>query len=186
MTYAAKITLKYDSTWDRTGGIYDEEMIPEEHITFECPVDDLNSIQLFQFFAKFALAMGHNEAGIAKGAAYVAFNDMRSFEDMKKTADDYDLVMKEDHIKTIGIWEEEIRELKEKLARVLPGQYDEEDIKAIIDESTDGGYNAWGNLIPGSPEAYDKGCKCPILDNQDMPNYKKWVNADCPLHGKAK
>jgi hypothetical protein len=105
---------------------------------------------------------------------------------MKKTADDYDLVMKEDHIKTIGIWEEEIRELKEKLARVLPGQYDEEDIKAIIDESTDGGYNAWGNLIPGSPEAYDKGCKCPILDNQDMPNYKKWVNADCPLHGKAK
>jgi hypothetical protein len=92
-------------------------MIPEEHITFECPAEDLNSIQLFQLFAKFAGAMGHNEAGISKGACYVAFNEMRSFEDMKKTADDYDLVMKEDHIKTIRIWETEIRDLKAKLSR---------------------------------------------------------------------
>jgi hypothetical protein len=109
--------LKFDSTWDHKGGIYDDEMIPEEHITFECPAEDLNSIQLFQLFAKFAGAMGHNEAGISKGACYVAFNEMRSFEDMKKTADDYDLVMKEDHIKTIRIWETEIRDLKAKLSR---------------------------------------------------------------------
>jgi hypothetical protein len=50
MTYTAKVTLKYDSTWEQTRGIYDEEMIPEEHITFEAPVEDINSIQLFQFF----------------------------------------------------------------------------------------------------------------------------------------
>jgi hypothetical protein len=115
--HSAKVTLKFDSTWDHKGGIYDDEMIPEEHITFECPAEDLNSIQLFQLFAKFAGAMGHNEAGISKGACYVAFNEMRSFEDMKKTADDYDLVMKEDHIKTIRIWETEIRDLKAKLSR---------------------------------------------------------------------
>lgn len=115
--HSAKVTLKFDSTWDHKGGIYDDEMIPEEHITFECPAEDLNSIQLFQLFAKFAGAMGHNEAGIAKGACYVAFNDMRSFEEMKKTADEYDLVMKEDHIKTIRIWETEIRDLKAKLSR---------------------------------------------------------------------
>jgi ribosomal protein S27E len=117
MSYEAKITLKFDSTWDRKGGIYDDEIIPEEHITFECTVDDLNSIQLFQFFAKFAGAMGHNEAGIAKGAAYVAFNEMRSTEDMRKTAEEYDLKLVEDHIKTITIWEAEIRDLKAKLSR---------------------------------------------------------------------
>jgi hypothetical protein len=120
MTYEAKITLKYDSTWNRTGGIYDEEEIPEEHITFECPVDDLNTIQLFQFFAKFASAIGHNEAGIAKGACYVAFNEMRSTEDMRKTADDYDLKLIEDY--TDKLWEiekldKEIRDLKAKLSR---------------------------------------------------------------------
>ena len=78
MTYSAKITLKYDSTWEQTRGIYDEEMIPEEHITFETPVEDMNTIQLFQFFAKFALAMGHNDVGITKGACYIAFNDRGS------------------------------------------------------------------------------------------------------------
>jgi len=177
MTYTAKVTLKYDSTWEQTRGIYDEEMIPEEHITFEAPVEDINSIQLFQLFAKFALSMGHSEAGIAKGAAYVAFNDMRSFEDMKKTADEYDLVMKEDHIKTIGIWEAEIRGLKEKLARVLPEQYGKIDFSEL--------YRSWDNLIPGSYAAVENGCKCPVMDNEEMSDDKKWVNADCPLHGNA-
>ena len=37
-----------------------------------------------------------------------------------------------------------------------------------------------------SDEAYAEGCKCPILDNQDMPDHKKWVNGDCPLHGTGK
>ena len=97
MTYKAKITLKYDSTWESIHGIYDEELIPEEHITFECPVEDMTTIQLFQFFAKFAAAMGHNEAGIAKGACYVAFNEMRTPEEMRKTADYYDLKLVEDY-----------------------------------------------------------------------------------------
>jgi hypothetical protein len=197
MTYTAKVTLKYDSTWEQTRGIYDEEMIPEEHITFEAPVEDINSIQLFQLFAKFALCMGHNEAGIAKGAAYVAFNDMRSIEDMRKTAHEYDLMLDEDYTKKLAEYdaqqdrdiaglEKEIKELKAQLARVLPEQYDDEDIASIINESTDGGYKPWGNLVPGSGEAYRKGCTCPILDNQEMPDDKKWVSSDCPVHGKAK
>jgi hypothetical protein len=143
MTYEAKITLKYDSTWERTGGIYDEEMIPEEHITFECPVDDLNTIQLFQFFAKFASAIGHNEAGIAKGACYVAFNEMRSTEDMRKTADDYDLKLIEDY--NDKLWEiekldKEIRDLKAKLSRLENPdnpQYTEEEMDAMSHEVSD-------------------------------------------------
>jgi len=183
--HSAKVTLKFDSTWDHKGGIYDDEMIPEEHITFECPAEDLNSIQLFQLFAKFAGAMGHNEAGIAKGACYVAFNDMRSFEEMKKTADEYDLVMKEDHIKTIRIWETEIRDLKAKLSRFENPdnpQYTDGEMNALCAEE----YGAWNNLVPGSYAAVENGCKCPVMDNEEMPDDKKWVNGDCPLHGKVK
>jgi hypothetical protein len=122
--YSAKITLKYDSTWEQTRGIYDEEMIPEEHITFETPVEDMNTIQLFQFFAKFAGAMGHNEAGIAKGACYVAFNEMRTTEEMRKTAEEYDLKINEDFFEKISEYEEEvyqltntIKDLRAKLSR---------------------------------------------------------------------
>jgi hypothetical protein len=171
-------------------------MIPEEHITFECPAEDLNSIQLFQLFAKFAGAMGHNEAGIAKGACYVAFNDMRSTEEMRKTAEDYDLKLVEDYREKIleyetkqdnyvGKLETEIRDLKAKLSRFENPDnpnYTDEEMDAMCSEQ----YGAWNNLVPGSDEAYKKGCKCPILDNQEMPDNKKWVNGDCPLHGKVK
>jgi hypothetical protein len=194
--YSAKVTLKFDSTWDRKGGIYDDEIIPEERITFECPVDDLNSIQLFQFFAKFAGAMGHNEAGVAKGAAYVAFNEMRSTEDMRKTADDYDLVLVEDHRKKLNEYdadqdkelkklEAEIRDLKAKLSRCQnpdnPNYTDEE-----MDAMTAEYHKEWKGLVPGSSSAVMMGCKCHVMDNEEMPDDKKWVNGDCPLHGKVK
>jgi len=121
MTYTAKVTLKYDSTWEQTRGIYDEEEIPEEHITFECPAQDLNTIQLFQLFARFAGTMGHTESGIAKGACYVAFNEMRSTEQMRKTAEEYDLKLIEDYHDVV--WkmqdlEAEVRDLRAKLSRL--------------------------------------------------------------------
>jgi hypothetical protein len=190
--YSAKVTLKFDCTWDRTGGIYDDEIIPEEHITFECPVDDLNTIQLFQFFAKFAGAMGHNEAGIAKGAAYVAFNEMRTTEAMRKTAEEYDLKLIEDvreyetkQDKYVAKLETELRDLKAKLSR-----YENPDNPNYTDEEMDAmsaeEYGAWNNLVPGSYAAVENGCKCPVMDNEEMPDDRKWVNGDCPLHGKVK
>jgi hypothetical protein len=167
-------------------------MIPEEHITFECPAEDLNSIQLFQLFAKFAGAMGHNEAGIAKGACYVAFNDMRSTEEMRKTAEDYDLKLVEDYRKRIFEYDEEfrqasntIRDLKAKLSRFEnpdnPNYTDEE-----MDAMTAEYHKEWKGLVPGSSSAVMMGCKCPVMDNEEMPDDKKWVNGDCPLHGKVK
>lgn len=45
---------------------------------------------------------------------------------------------------------------------------------------------AWNGLVPGSDESVRKGCKCPVMDNAEMPEDRKWVNGDCPLHGKAK
>jgi hypothetical protein len=196
MTYTAKVTLKYDSTWEQTRGIYDEEMIPEEHITFEAPVEDINSIQLFQLFAKFALSMGHSEAGIAKGAAYVAFNDMRSIEDMRKTANEYDLMLNEDYTKKLAKYdaqqdrdivklENEIKELKAKLAEILPEQYGRGDYPRDDGSEWDS-YKEWNDVVPGSYAAVNQGCKCPVMDNEEMPDDRKWVNGDCPLHGKVK
>jgi hypothetical protein len=192
MTYTAKITLKFDSTWEQTRGIYDEEIIPEEHITFETPVEDMNTIQLFQFFAKFAGAMGHNEAGIAKGAAYVAFNEMRSTEDMRKTAEEYDLKLVEDFVEKIREYEEEVYQLTKTITdlRAKLSRFENPDNPNYTDEEMDAmtaeQYSAWNNLVPGSYAAVENGCKCPVMDNEEMPDNKKWVNADCPLHGKVK
>ena len=192
MTYEAKVTLKFDSTWSSTtGGIYDAEILPEQHITFEAPAEDLNATQLFQLFSKFMFSLGYTEKSIASGACYLAFNDMRSFEDMKKVADEYDLFLAEDYHKKLVEYDEqqdeeikkleaEIKELKAKLAEILPEQYGKED--EVLPEQ----YKSWGELVPGSDEAYAEGCKCPVLDNQEMPEGKKWVNGDCPLHGTVK
>ena len=43
---------------------------------------------------------------------------------------------------------------------------------------------AWNGLIPGSPQAKEHGCICPVLDNKEMPNDKKWIDVACPIHGK--
>jgi len=136
--YSAKITLKYDSTWEQTRGIYDEEMIPEEHITFETPAEDLNTIQLFQLFYKFSLAIGHNESGIAKGACGICFNEMRTTEDMRKTADDYDLKLIEDYRDEVCKLEAEIRDLKAKLSRAQNPDnpnYTDEEMDALCAEN---------------------------------------------------
>jgi hypothetical protein len=193
--YSAKVTLKYDSTWEHKGGIYDEEILPEEHFTFEVPAEDLNAIQLFQLFEKFCYAMGHNADGIAKGAAYVAFNEMRTVEAMRKTAEEYDLILAEDYHKKLVEYdaqqdrdikklEAEVRDLKAKLSRFKQPDnpnYTDEEMDAMSAE-----YIAWNSLIPGSYAAVENGCKCPVMDNEEMPDDKKWVNGDCPLHGKVK
>ena len=180
MTYTAKITLKFDSKSEYTGGIYDDEMLPEEHITMEVPAEDLNSMQLFRFFSNFMRAIGHNEIGIMKGACYTAFNDMRSEEDMRKIADEFDLKLSEDYDKEINKLHDEICDLKAKISRLENPenpQYTDEEMDAMT-------YQEWGHLIPGSYAAVQNGCKCPVMDNEEMPDDKKWVNGDCPLHGK--
>ncbi len=44
--------------------------------------------------------------------------------------------------------------------------------------------DAWNGLIPGSPKARAAGCICPVLDNEEMPDDKKWIDTACPIHGK--
>jgi hypothetical protein len=195
--YNATVKFSYTSDSQDPPSKYFPEGVDRKTITIEAPAEDLNIHQYYELFKNFLGAAGFCEYTIMDGACRVAFNDSNSESQMKKVADEYDLFLAEDYHEKLVEYdtqqdeeikklEEEIRELKAKLARVLPEQYDDEDIKTIIDESTDGGYKPWGNLVPGSPEAIAKNCKCPVMDNAEMPDDKKWVNGDCPLHGTVK
>jgi hypothetical protein len=135
--YEAKITLKFDSKWEYTGGIYDDETLPEEHITMAVPAQDLNTTQLFTLFTNFARAIGHTEVSIMKGACSVAFNDMRSEEEMRKVAEEYDLKLVEDYRDEVCKLEAEVRDLKAKLSRLEQPDnpnYTDEEIDAMTEE----------------------------------------------------
>jgi len=69
---------------------------PEEHYTFQVPAEDLNTYQLFRFFATVARAMGHDEINIMKGGCGLAFGEERSIENMRKVADEFELTLGED------------------------------------------------------------------------------------------
>ena len=191
MTYNATVKLCYINDTEVSHNKYFPEIVDKQTITIEAPAQDLNTHQYFELFKGFLRAVGFDDYGIMDGACRVAFNDGNREDDMKKLADEYELVLAEDYRKKLVEYdtqqdeeikklEAEVKELKEKLARVLPEQYEKED--EVLPEQ----YKSWNELVPGSDEAYAQGCKCPILDNQDMPKYKKWVNGDCPLHGNAK
>ena len=132
MTYKATLKVHFDTEWTHTGGIYDDETLPEEHYTFEIPTQDINSIQLFRFFANVAQVMGHNQHGIDKGVLSLVFNDMRSQEDMRKAAEEYELKMAEDYSKEFRKLEDEIYDLKAKLSR-----YEQSDNPQYTDEEMD-------------------------------------------------
>jgi hypothetical protein len=189
--YNAIVKFCYINDTEASHNKYFPEIIDKQTITIEAPAQDLNTHQYFELFKGFLRAVGFDDYGIMDGACRIAFNDCNREDDMKKLADEYEVVLAEDftaRVKEIENQQDdeiatlkaEIRELKEKLARVLPEQYEKED--EVLPEQ----YKSWNELVPGSDEAYAQGCKCPILDNQEMPKYKKWVSADCPLHGTAK
>ena len=191
MTYNATVKFCYINDTEVSHNKYFPEIVDKQTITIEAPAQDLNTHQYFELFKGFLRAVGFDDYGIMDGACRIAFNDCNREDDMKKLADEYELFLAEEFaakVKEIENQEDdeiatlkaEIRELKAKLGEVLPELYGKED--EVLPEQ----YKSWGKLVPGSDEAYAEGCKCPILDNQDMPEGKKWVNGDCPLHGKVK
>jgi len=197
MTYNATVKLCYINDTEVSHNKYFPEIVDKQTITIEAPAHDLNVWQHFELFKSFLRAMGFDEYNIMEAACRTAFNDSNDEAKMKKIADEYELILAEDYRKKLVEYDEqqdeeinklkaEIRKLKEKLARVLPEQYDDEDINTIINESTDGGYKPWGNLVPGSNDAVAVGCKCPVMDNAEMPASQKWVNGYCPLHSTGK
>ena len=56
--------------------------------------------------------------------------------------------------------------------------------QGVMKITTNDPMKAWNGLVPGSPEARAAGCICPVLDNEEMPDDKKWIDVACPIHGK--
>ena len=188
MSYNANVKLIYTNNTDPSPSQYFPEMLDQQTIVIEAPAQDLNVHQYFSLFKSFLRAIDFDEYNIMDGAARLAFNDCNDEAQMKKLMNEYDLQDKQAYDDDDArAMEDEIRDLKAKLSRALnpdAEQYTDEEMNAMNAEE----YGAWNGLVPGSPEAVAKKCKCSILDNQEMPSHKKWkwVNGDCPLHGKVK
>jgi hypothetical protein len=108
MTYKASLKISFDSEWTSThySSGFDDTALPEEHYTFQVPAEDLNVYQLFRFFATVARAMGHDEINIMKGGTALAFNEMRSQEEMRKVAEEFELTLAEDLQGKFKDWKE--------------------------------------------------------------------------------
>ena len=108
MTYKASLKISFDSEWTSThySSGFDDTALPEEHYTFQVPAEDLNVYQLFRFFATVARAMGHDELNIMKGGTALAFNEMRSQEEMRKVAEEFELTLAEDLQGKFKDWKE--------------------------------------------------------------------------------
>ena len=136
MTYSAKITLNYSSKSD----LYDDDVLPEEKITMEVPAEDLNIHQAFKFYSNFLRAIGHLDISIMRGACALAFNDMQSEEDMKKVAQEYDLLLVEDNdVTEAESLRAEILNLKAQLSRALnpdAPHYTDEETEAMDFEAS--------------------------------------------------
>jgi hypothetical protein len=185
-TYTAKDSdnFKYDSSFP--------ELLPEETVTIEIPCYDLNVHQYFAMFRKFLFALGFCERVFLDGAFRVAFSDANDSNIVDKLMEEYEIQDKqyyttEDYENLNQEYkklQKEVLDLKARLSRCenpdAPNHTDEE-ISAMNAEES---YKPWGDCVPGSREAVMLGCLCPIHDNAEMPDDRKWVNGDCPLHGK--
>lgn len=181
MTYSAKVKFTFINDTPPQYSQTFPGLLDEHSITIEAPAQDLNVHQYFSLFKSFLRAIEFTEYNIMDGACGVAFGEFNKEEDMKKLMEEYDLQDKQAYTDDDArALEDEIRDLKAKLSRLEnPGNpnYTDEEMDAMM---------PWGGLVPGSDEAVKRGCRCPILDNQEMPDDRKWVNGDCPIHGKKK
>lgn len=177
MTYEAKLTIKFDSKFTHSPySLYETDTLPEEHFTFEVPVDDLTSTQVFALFKKVMLTMGYREKSIASGVMSTVFNADGDEKLMRKMCEEFDLTMNEDVAKKV---QEEVKkqlEIEKELAQVKKGP-----MGTVPDNMPPWGHfdmKALGNT-PGTPGSYRKlyqenlylKAKLSRLENPDAPQY---------------
>ena len=195
MTFNANITLKYDSKCS-----YDaDEFLPEEHCTIEFPADDINTNQIFGAFRKFLLAIGHSDVSISRGALSLAFNEIHTTSEMRKNAEEFDLIMIEDHHKKVIELENEIENLKAKLSRLEKpdnSQYTDEELnvmssqaekKEVTRQTLKQAYkvcascgNEWGNYIKSCSSWWQDTCDVcgqekAVTEARDFAHLKKGI-----------
>ena len=146
MSYNATVKLCYINDTDANPSKYFPEIVDKQTITIEAPAQDLNTHQYFELFKGFLRAVGFDDYGIMDGACRIAFNDCNREDDMKKLANEYELFLAEDYHKKLVEYDEqqdeeikkleaEVRELKTKLADILPEQYEQPSVTKQVLEN---------------------------------------------------
>jgi len=138
------------------------ELLDDEKITIETPCLEMSYHQYAGLFKKFLMAVGFDEKNVMQAGCSLAFNEGYNEKLMREVAEEYDLIMSED------------------LPQILEDRMAQEE---RFREKQETQYKAWDDLVPGSDKAIASGCMCPVMDNAEMPEDRKWVNANCPLHG---
>jgi hypothetical protein len=136
MTYNAIVKLCYINDTEASHNKYFPEIVDKQTITIEAPAQDLNTHQYFELFKGFLRAVGFDDYGIMDGACRVAFNDGNREDDMKKLMGEYELQDKQFYsVDDYNALLKEVEELKEKLARVLPEQYEKGVTKNVLEKA---------------------------------------------------
>lgn len=173
------------------------QLLDDESIVIQTPNIEMNYHQYYGLFKRFLMSVGFSEKNIIQGACHLAFNDSNDEDLMEEVAKEYDLIMSENTPKEIENRLEEERQFHKKeledleqRAIIWESRYwtlyrklQREDIEKYKDYKMSE-MKSWNGLTPGSEEAVKSGCTCPVIDNVEMPDDKKWVNADCPIHGR--
>jgi len=163
MTYKAKLTVKFDSKYTPSVySSYETDTLPEEHFTFQVPVDDLTTTQVFGLFKKVMLTMGYCEKSIASGVMSTVFNPDGDENLMRKMCEEYDLTMNEDVGKKVQEEVQKQLEIEKELAQVKQGP-----MGTVLED------------VPGTPGSYrklyqenlDLKAKISRLENPDAPQY---------------
>lgn len=133
MTYDAKVTLKFDSTWTPNYHVGShDDFLPEEHYEFVVPAADLTAKQYFKLFEKFMLCVGMCPSSIRSGAMSLVFNDWTSEEEQRKVCKEYELTMDEDledKFQEYKIREEEIARLQKITEETIAKHYSQSEPK---------------------------------------------------------
>ena len=181
-----------------TGGF--PELLDDEKITIETTCLEMSYHQYAGLFKKFLMAVGFNEKNVMQAGCSLAFNEGYNQKLMSEVAEEYDLIMSEDFPQIVEdrveqekqFYQEQLEEERKcrknweerywELVEQSP-QYTDEELDAMCD-AAEKKYSPWNGLTPGSDEALAAGCSCPVMDNAEIPDDKKWVNGDCTLHGR--
>jgi len=89
------VKIVYHTAGSEYNSIY-KDLVDNQTVEIQSPVTDLNIHQYFNLFNSFLRAVGFADETIMDGAAQCAFNEMRRVEDMRKVAENNDIVLDED------------------------------------------------------------------------------------------
>lgn len=154
MLTSGHVKFLYHTEGSEYNSLY-KDLVDNQTVEIQSPVTDLNIHQYFNLFNSFLRAVGFADETIMNGAAQCAFNEMRRVEDMRKVAENNDLILDEDLgeriVEAVAPVEEravaaEIRakelsevvlDLKAQLSRALNPDnpnYTDEEVEAMTEE----------------------------------------------------